>query len=551
MVRAVVHQKTYMVEEGTTLGELAGKIQKPGGPVILLAYANGKLKELFRPIEENSYIRFVTLEEQAGYMTYKRTAMFMFLKACEDVLGAGAVDDIAINYSIGNSTFCEFLVKDIQVTTQLALRIQNQMEQLRDQDLPITKYSVDTSKARKYFESIGLREKQKLFRFRRGSKTNMYCLDGYENYFYGYMAPSTGYIANFLVSPYQDGLVLQTPKRHQTEKIAKFYPQPKLFRVMQRSREWSKTLGVDTVGALNEEITKGNISHLILLQEGLQEKLLSDIADKIVQEDKKIVLIAGPSSSGKTTFSHRLSIQLEIAGKKPHPISLDDYFLDREMSPKDELGNYNFETIASLDTELFSRHMNQLLHGEKISMPSYNFLTGKREYRGHELQLAQHDVFVIEGIHGLNSRLSKNLPDESKYKIYVSALSQINLDEHNRIPSSDGRLLRRIVRDAMTRGNDARETIARWDSVRQGEEENIFPYQEEADIMFNSAQIYELAVLKQYAEPLLFAVPEDCPEHQEAKRLLKFLDYFLNIKSEDIPKTSLLREFIGGSCFET
>lgn len=551
MVRAVVHQKTYMLEEGTTLGELAKKIQKPGEPVILLAYANGKLKELFKPVQEDSYIRFVTLEEQAGYMTYKRTAMFMFLKACEDVLGAGAVDDIAINYSIGNSTFCEFLVKDIQVNTQLALKIQEQMEWLRNQDLPITKYSVDTAKARKYFESVGLREKQRLFRFRRGSKTNMYCLDGYENYFYGYMAPSTGYIENFLVSPYQDGLVLQTPKRHQTEKIAKFYPQPKLFRVMQRSREWSKTLGVDTVGALNEVITEGNISHLILLQEGLQEKVLSDIADEIVRENKKIVLIAGPSSSGKTTFSHRLSIQLEIAGKKPHPISLDDYFFDREMSPKDEMGNYNFETIASLDTELFSHHMNQLLHGEKISMPSYNFVTGKREYRGHELELAQHDVLVIEGIHGLNTMLSKNLPDESKYKIYVSALSQINLDEHNRIPSSDGRLLRRIVRDAMARGNDARQTIARWDSVRQGEEENIFPYQEEADIMFNSAQIYELAVLKQYAEPLLFAVPEDCPEYQEAKRLLKFLDYFLNIKSEDIPKTSLLREFIGGSCFET
>ena len=551
MVKAVVHQKTYMVEKGTSLGELAEKIQKPGEPEILLAYTDGKLKELFKTIEEDCYIRFVTLKEQAGYMTYKRTAMFMFLKACEDVIGTGAVDDIAIKYSIGNSSFCEFLVKDIQVTTQLALKIQERMEWLRDQDLPITKHAVDTSKVRKYFESIGLKEKERLFRFRRGSKTNLYCLDGYEDYFYGYMAPSTGYIKNFLVSPYQDGLVLQTPKRHQTEKIAKFYPQPKLFRVMQRSREWSRTLGVDTVGALNEVITAGGIRHLILLQEGLQEKLLSDIADKIVQENKKIVLIAGPSSSGKTTFSHRLSIQLEIAGKRPHPISLDDYFFDREMSPKDETGNYNFETIASLDTELFTKHMNQLLQGEKISMPSYNFLTGKREYRGHELQLEHHDVLVIEGIHGLNNQLSENLPKESKYKIYVSALSQINLDEHNRIPSSDGRLLRRIVRDSMTRGNDARATIGRWDSVRRGEEENIFPYQEEADIMFNSAQIYELAVLKQYAEPLLFAVPEDCPEYQEAKRLLKFLDYFLNIKSEDIPQTSLLREFIGGSCFET
>lgn len=551
MVRVVVHQKTYILEDHTTLRELAEKVQEPGEPRILLAYTDGKLRELFHPIEKDCYVRFVTLKEQAGYMTYKRTAMFMFLKACEDVLGQGAADDISIKYSIGNSTFCEFLVKDIRANMQLALKIQERMEQLRDQNLPIRKHSIDTSQARKYFESVGLREKQRLFRFRRGSKTNMYELDGFENYFYGYMAPATSYVENFLISPYQDGLVLQTPKRHQTEKIAKFYPQPKLFRVMQRSRDWSETMGVDTVGALNEVITAGNTSHLILLQEGLQEKLLSDIADNIVQEDKKIVLIAGPSSSGKTTFSHRLSIQLEIAGKRPHPISLDDYFFDREKSPKDAFGNYNFETIASLDVDLFSDHMNRLLRGETISMPSYNFLTGKREYRGHKLWLEEHDILVIEGIHGLNSRLSDHLPDESKYKIYVSALSQINLDEHNRIPSSDGRLLRRIVRDAMTRGNDARETISRWDSVRRGEEENIFPYQEEADIMFNSSQIYELAVLKQYAEPLLFAVPEDCPEYQEAKRLLKFLDYFLNIKSEDIPASSLLREFIGGSCFET
>ena len=319
---------------------------------------------------------------------------------------------------------------------------------------------------------------------------------------------------------------------------------------MQRSREWTKTMGVDTVGALNDEITHGNINHLILLQEGLQEKLLADIADEIVSKNKRIILIAGPSSSGKTTFSHRLSIQLEIAGLTPHPVSMDDYFLDRELSPRDENGNYNFETIASLDVDLLTKHINQLLDGEEIDVPSYNFITGKREYHGHKLKIGEKDVLVMEGIHGLNGTLTNEIPEDAKYRIYVSALNQINLDEHNRIPSSDGRLLRRIVRDAMTRGNDARETISRWDSVRKGEEDNIFPYQEEADVMFNSAQIYEIAVLKQYAEPLLFAVPKDCPEYQEAKRLLKFLEYFLNIPSEAIPKTSLLREFIGGSCFE-
>lgn len=551
MIQVTINQETFEVTKGTTLEQIARKVQKPGEPIILLAYEDGKLKELFQPLETDCYIRFVTLSEQAGYMAYKRTAMFMFLKACEDVLGKGAADDIAIKYSIGNSTFCEFVSEDLAVGQPLADKIQHRMQELSQENIVIQKKSIDTYQARKYFESVGLREKQRLFRFRRESKTNVYSIGDYDNYFYGYMAPSTGYIETFLVSPYQDGLVLQTPKRDQTEQIAEFHPQPKLFRVMQRSRDWSETMGVDTVGALNEVITKGDTSQLILLQEGLQEKLMAETADKIVQENKRIVLIAGPSSSGKTTFSHRLSIQLQIAGLKPHPISLDDYFYDREKSPKDKLGNYNFETIASLDVDLFTSHMKRLLRGESVEMPYYNFVTGKREHKGHFKQIGKNDVLVIEGIHGLNGILSQGLPDDSKYKIYVSALSQINLDEHNRIPSSDGRLLRRIVRDSMQRGNDARETISRWDSVRKGEERNIFPYQEEADIMFNSAQIYELAVLKQYAEPLLFAVPRDCPEFQEAKRLLNFLDYFLNIKSEDIPKTSILREFIGGSCFET
>lgn len=551
MVKVTVNQQIYEVSEGTTLEQLARQVEVPGEPMILLAYMDGKLKELFSVIEEDSYVRFVTLREQTGYMAYKRTATMMFLKACEDVLGEGASREIAINYSIGNSMFCEFVRKDREINEEFARKIQSRMKELHKREIPIAKKALDTYEAERYFGAIGLKEKQKLMQFRRESRTNLYELDGYENYFYGYMAPSTAYIPKFFISVYEHGLVLQIPKRNQTEEIVRFVPQPKLFRAMQRSREWSRTMGVDTVGALNETITSGNINHLILLQEGLQEKVLSDIADKIVSEKKRVILIAGPSSSGKTTFSHRLSIQLEIAGLRPYPISLDDYFLDREKSPKDQFGNYNFETIASLDVELLSKHLNQLLSGERISLPTYNFLTGRREYRGKELQIGEKDVLVLEGIHGLNGALTSEIPQKLKYKIYVSALSQINLDEHNRIPSSDGRLLRRIVRDAMTRGNDACATISRWDSVRRGEEDNIFPYQEEADIMFNSAQIYELAVLKQYAEPLLFAVPRDCPEYQEAKRLLKFLEYFLNIKSEDIPNASLLREFIGGSCFET
>ena len=549
MIKATVNQSIYEVKEGTTLSDLAKQVQLPQEPIILLAYMDGKLRELFTPMTKDCHVRFVTLKEQAGYMAYKRTATLMFLKACEDLLGTGATTKIALDYSIGNSIFCDFL-EDRVIDEAFARSIQKRMEELAKANLPITKRSLDTDQAAKYFDRIGFKGKKELFQFRRESKMNIYSLDGYDNYFYGYMAPSTGYISAFLVSAYQHGVVLQIPKRKQTEEIVPFTPQPKLFPVMQRSREWTKTMGVDTVGALNDVITHGNINHLILLQEGLQEKLLADIADEIVSKNKRIILIAGPSSSGKTTFSHRLSIQLQIAGLTPHPVSMDDYFLDRELSPRDENGNYNFETIASLDVDLLTKHINQLLDGEEIDVPSYNFITGKREYHGHKLKIGEKDVLVMEGIHGLNGTLTNEIPEDAKYRIYVSALNQINLDEHNRIPSSDGRLLRRIVRDAMTRGNDARETISRWDSVRKGEEDNIFPYQEEADVMFNSAQIYEIAVLKQYAEPLLFAVPRDCPEYQEAKRLLKFLEYFLNIPSEAIPKTSLLREFIGGSCFE-
>ena len=550
MIKVTAGQSIYEVEEGTTLEQLAKQLQKKEEPVILLAYMDGKLTELFTEIKKDCHVRFVTLKEQAGYMAYKRTATFIFLKACEDLLGKGESTKIAIDYSIGNSIFCDFSSMERIVDDKFAHSIQKRMEQLYESDLPITKRSLDTDQASRYFDSVGLKGKRELFKFRRESKTNIYSMDGYDNYFYGYMAPSTGYIPTFLVSVYQHGVVLQIPKRKQTEEIVPFTPQPKLFHVMQRSREWTKTMGVDTVGALNDEITYGNINHLILLQEGLQEKLLADISDEIVSKNKRIILIAGPSSSGKTTFSHRLSIQLEIAGLTPHPVSMDYYFLDRELSPRDENGNYNFETIASLDVDLLTKHINQLLNGEEVDVPSYNFVTGKREYHGHKLKIGQKDVLVMEGIHGLNGTLTNEIPEDAKYRIYVSALNQINLDEHNRIPSSDGRLLRRIVRDAMTRGNDARETISRWDSVRKGEEDNIFPYQEEADVMFNSAQVYEIAVLKQYAEPLLFAVPKDCPEYQEAKRLLKFLEYFLNIPSEAIPKTSLLREFIGGSCFD-
>ena len=378
---------------------------------------------------------------------------------------------------------------------------------------------------------------------------NLYSLDGFEDYYYGYMVQNTGYIRWFDLIPYHHGFVLLLPQMRAPRKLPEFIPQEKLFSVLVESSRWGKQMDLENVGALNDHIAAGRMQRLILVQEALQEKKISEIAQQIAaRENVKFIMIAGPSSSGKTTFAHRLSVQLEAIGLKPHPVSVDNYFVNRQDSPKDEEGNYNYEALECLDLKKFNQDMTDLLAGKRVELPVYNFKTGLREYRGDYMQLGTSDLLVIEGIHCLNDRLSYALPKESKFKIYISALTQLNIDEHNRIPTTDGRLLRRLVRDARTRGAKARDTIRMWPSVRRGEEENIFPYQEEADVMFNSALVYELAVLKQYAEPLLFGIPKDCEEYLEAKRLLKFLDYFLGVSSEDIPKNSILREFIGGSC---
>ena len=332
--------------------------------------------------------------------------------------------------------------------------------------------------------------------------------------------------------------------------MSEFVPQEKLFTVLKTSDDWGTMLGVNHVGDLNDEITSGGINELMLVQEALQEKQIAHIADMIQEGDKKIVLIAGPSSSGKTTFSHRLSVQLRAHGLRPYPLALDNYFVDREFTPRDEDGNFDFECLEAMDLALFRSDMAKLLAGEEINLPTFNFQLGKKEYKGKKLKLNDGDVLVAEGIHALNPQMTVGLPDDSKFKIYISALTQLNVDEHNRIPTTDGRLIRRIVRDARTRGHNAQATIAMWPSVRRGEEKYIFPFQEEADVMFNSALIYELSVIKQYAEPLLFAVPKDSFEYYEAKRLLKFLDYFLGVEVTNIAKNSIIREFVGGGCFD-
>jgi uridine kinase len=395
-----------------------------------------------------------------------------------------------------------------------------------------------------------MEDKVKLFKYRRSSFVNVYCLDGYYDYYYGFMLPRTGYVKSFDLMYYEKGILLLLPGMETPDKIDYFEPREKLFHTLKNSSGWGEMMGIDSVGDLNDVICEGGMSDMILVQEALLERRIGEIAKTIVDKGNvKFVLIAGPSSSGKTTFSHRLSIQLRTYGKIPHPIALDDYFVNREFTPKDEKGDYDFECLEAIDVKQFNEDMTRLLSGERVELPSFNFKTGQREYRGNFKQLGAEDILVIEGIHGLNPKTTYSLPDESKFKIYISALTNLNIDEHNRIPTTDGRLLRRMVRDARTRGASAKRTIAMWPSVRRGEEKYIFPFQEAADEMFNSVLIYELAVLKQYAEPLLFSIKPEEPEYYEAKRLLKFLEYFQGIDSENVPSNSICREFIGGSCF--
>ena len=543
-----VNGTSHEIDQGMTYEQLADRLSY--GDVVMLAQEGNRLTELRGEVKDGAEITFLTTDSAAGYLTYKRSMNLLLFKAASDVLETEDKPEITILHSVGNAWYYEIRPEQIQITDEMVEKIEERMLDLVKQDLTIHKRSISTDEAIAYFKEKGCMDKVSLLKYRRSSKTNIYGLEGYWDYYYGYMVPSTGRLKHFKLQKEGNYLLLQIPKQGETE-IQEPVHLPKLLRVLERSKQWSETMKVSTVGALNDVVTYGDIHQLILVQEALQENLISRIAQEIVDGKKKIILIAGPSSSGKTTFSHRLSIQLKIHGLQPHPIALDDFFRDRIYSPKDENGEYDFESILCLDIPLFDQCMRDLLDGKEVILPKYNFLTGKSEKYEKPMQIHENDVLIIEGIHGLNEDLSKNLPQDCKYKIYVSALTQLAIDDHNRIPTTDGRLIRRIIRDARTRGVDAQSTIARWKSVRAGEERNIFPYQEMADVMFNSAQVYELAVLKQYAEPLLFSVPRDSIEYQEAKRLLKFFDYFLTIKSEDIPRSSILREFIGGGCFHT
>ena len=550
LLKVTVEGKTKEYPYGTTYRDIVEAYQKDSAFPIILVTADGRLRELHKRVKEDCNVGFVTIRDDIGYKTYKRSACFILLKAIFDVAGKENVTKVEIHYSVGSGYY--FTMAGSTVLDQEFLdQVKKRMREIVDAAIPIMKKSVNTDEAIALFHKHHMYDKEKLFYYRRVSKVNIYSIDNYEDYFYGYMADHTGYIQHFDLKLYDEGFVLELPEFTDPVTIPEFKPEVKIFQVQKESQEWAEKMDISYVGDLNDRITREGIRSILLVQEALQEAKISKIARDIAESgNKKFIMIAGPSSSGKTTFSHRLSVQLMAHGMKPHPIAVDNYFKNREDTPLDEFGEKNYECLEALDVEQFNKDMLALLRGERVEMPVFNFKTGLREYKGDYLELGSEDVLVIEGIHGLNEKLSHALPSENKYKIYISALTQLNIDEHNRIPTTDGRLLRRIVRDARTRGTTAKETIARWPSVRRGEEANIFPYQEQADVMFNSALVYELACLKLYAEPLLFGIAKSEPEYLEAKRLLKFLDYFVAVPSEEIPKNSLLREFVGGSCFD-
>lgn len=550
MVTINIGGKEELYEDGIKYEIIAEEHQNDYVSQIALVTVDGKIRELMKRADRDCTLEFITCADATGHKTYVRTAIMLMMKAIKDVAGMEAAANVKVEFAIGAGYYCSFR-NGLKLDEKTIERVKERMGELVDMDLLVTKKAYPADEAVALFAENGMKDKVSLFRYRRSSNINVYCMGDYYDYFYGYMMPSTGYIRLFDLFAYEEGMILLLPEQGDPETMPEFKPRAKLFQTLRAAGKWGQELGIDTVGDLNDQICSGSISDMILVQEALQERRIGEIARDIARrEGVKFVMIAGPSSSGKTTFSHRLSIQLRTYGLKPHPIGLDNYYLDHDYTPLDADGNPDYECLEALDVEQFNRDMTALLKGEKVQLPTFNFKTGKREYSGKVTELGQGDILVIEGIHGLNEKMSYSLPAESKYKIYISALTTLNVDEHNRIPTTDNRLLRRIVRDARTRGASAARTIGMWPSVRRGEEQYIFPFQEEADAMFNSAMLFELAVLKQYAEPLLFSIQKGEPEYHEAKRLLKFLEYFLGISSEELPKNSLCREFVGGSCFD-
>ena len=532
-----------------TLIQLAQEEAVKTNKIITAIKVEGKLKELSDTVVEEGNIEFITTETKIGIETYRRSVIMLMLSAIHNMYPKDNKLKVYVQYSVSKGVYCE-IKGDFEVTQEFLDNLNVKMLDYVAKDIPINKMTLKTSEAVKLFEKYGMDEKVKLFKYRTDSYISVYELDGYNDYYYGYMMPSTKSLGIFELYKYSDGFVLQLPVKEAPYQVPEFAPQNKVSDTLHNATKWAEMMEMHTVGDINQHIIDGNINSMMLVLEAKKQQDIISIVNQIKEhKGVKFIMIAGPSSSGKTTFSHKLSIQLRASGFKPHTIGVDDYFVEREQTPKDENGNYNFEDIHAIDIKLFNDHMTSLLKGERVELPEFNFVTGRKEYNGDYLQLGDEDILVIEGIHCLNDELSYSLPVESKFKIYISALTQLNVDEHNRVATTDGRLIRRMARDYRTRGASAKKTLSMWESVRKGEEKNIFPYQEEADAMFNSAMAYELCILKPIVEPLLFSITEDDPEYQEAKRLLKFLAYFLPCPADNVPINSIMREFIGGGCF--
>lgn len=538
--------KEYDVQEGITYKEFIDTSLNINSTDVALCRLNRKYHELFKDIDSNGEIELIMFDSPIGYKIYTRTLQFIFIKATLDLFDNSV---ITIEHSIGEGVFGE-LHKEEALSSEDIDKIKLRMKEIIEKDLPINKIKVKIEKAIEIFKEYGMNDKVSLLNQVSFENVNLYELDGRYDYFYGQMAYSTGVIKAFDLMYYDPGFVLRYPKKDDLNVVSNFKENRKLSQIFMETERWLNILGVGEVGSLNDKVKNKEFRDLVMVSEALHEKKIAQIADMINErKETKVVLIAGPSSSGKTTFANRLSVQLRVNGHVPIPISLDDYFVDREHTPKDENGEYDFESVYSLDLELFNSNLSGLLKGEEVEIPSFNFKKGEREWVGHKLTLPSNGILLIEGIHGLNPILTSSILDKQKFKIYISALTQLNLDNHNRIATTDIRRVRRIVRDYLSRGYGAEETLKMWPSIRRGEERNIFVFQEEADVMFNSTLVYELCVLKRYALEELDKISPDSSVYLEASRLKSFLGFFKEIDKDYVPMNSILREFIGGSVF--
>jgi uridine kinase len=548
MIKIIFSDSTYKdIEAGVSFEELTKDFKQKFKGKIVAVKVNNEIKELTKTVCEPASIEFIDTSTADGQRIYVRSLTFVLIKAVADLFPERKV---VINYSISKGLYIEVKGGN-DLTEGEVLKIEKRMREIIQENKPIEKKVVSLDKARQLFNLNGRMDRYDSLDFRDKPHVTFYNLDGLEDYFYGYMVPSTGYLDVFSVKFYKPGLILLYPEKNSPSKLKPFEPQDKLFSVFVEHKNWLRILGVSNVSDLNKTIKAGKIGDFIRVSEGLQEKKIASIADMICdnKHKKRVVLISGPSSSGKTTFAQRLAIQLRVNGVRPVTLSLDNYFLNREDTPRDEDGNYDFENIDAIDVSLFNKHLSELIAGEEVELPIFNFTEGKREKERKKMKIDSEEVLIIEGIHGLNEQLTSLVDKENKFKIYVSALTSLNIDEHNRISTTDTRLIRRIVRDFQFRGASASYTIKIWPSVRRGEEKNIFPFQEEADVMFNSALNYEISALRKKAEELLSEVQSTEPEYAEAKRVLEFIKNFLTIDDKDIPCNSIVREFLGGCCF--